>query len=143
MFEKKWFKILVTAILVFALIYLISITNFVFAPVAAYLTAIALPIIGAGIIFYVTNPIVDLLERYKVHRVLGIIIVFILIIALGVLFTLFIAPIVEQQFNKLMDNIPDMIDSAEKLILLWQHNQEFIPAEVETTIQNITGNLDT
>nr|WP_138420243.1 AI-2E family transporter [Aquibacillus sediminis] len=142
MVHKKSFKVLITAILIFALIYLISETTFVFVPVGAYLTAIAVPIIGAGIIFYVTNPLVNLLERYKVHRVLGILIVFLLIILLGYFIVIFIAPIVQQQFARLMDNTPTWVNNAEKLLILWQNNQEFIPPQLENMIQNVTENLN-
>lgn len=143
LFEKKSFRILITTILVFLLIYLIYITNFIFAPVGAYLTAIAVPIIGAGFIFYITNPIVNLLEKYKVPRVIGVIIVFLLIIALIVFGVYVVAPVVQQQFNKLANNLPNMVDSAEDLINLWQNRQSYIPDQLNETIKRLTDNLNT
>nr|WP_117168368.1 AI-2E family transporter [Paraliobacillus sediminis] len=143
MMHKKWFRILISTILIFVLIYLISITNFVFAPLVAYLTAIAVPIIGAGVIFYVTNPLVNLLEKNKIPRIISIIIVFLLIITLGFFGLNYIVPIVQDQFNKLVSNTPSMISTAEELINLWQNNQDYIPEQLETSIQNVTDNLNT
>lgn len=143
MTEKKSFRILVTAILVFVLIYLISLTNFIFVPVGAYIAAIAVPIVGAGFIFYVTNPIVNWLQRNKIPRVLGIIVVFLLIVLVGFLVSIYIAPIVQKQFTRFVDNIPYMVDSVERLINLWQNNQNIIPPQLDGTIERITNNLDT
>ncbi len=141
--QKKSTRILVTTILIFLLIYLISITNFIFAPVAAYLAAIAVPIIGAGLIFYITNPLVNLLEKYKVPRILGILIVFLLILGLIFFGINVVAPIVQQQFNKLINSIPNMARNAEELFNLWQNRQSYIPKQFEDTIQNMTDNLMT
>ncbi|CQR46111.1 pheromone autoinducer 2 transporter [Paraliobacillus sp. PM-2] len=143
MLQKKSTRILVTTILIFLLIYLISITNFIFAPVAAYLAAIAVPIIGAGLIFYITNPLVNLLEKYKVPRILGIIIVFLLILGLVFFGINFVAPIVQQQFIKLEKSLPNMVEAAEDLINLWKNRQSYFPKQLESTIQNITNNLST
>ncbi|MBM7570525.1 AI-2E family transporter [Aquibacillus albus] len=141
MFEKKWFQSLVVAILVFLLILLISSANFVFEPIFAYLTAIALPFIGAGILYYITKPLVRLLEKYKIHRIIGIMIVFVLIILVIFLVSTYIAPIVQKQFGRLIDNIPRMIDSTFQLITYWQQNQNLIPPQVESMIDNFTSNL--
>lgn len=143
MMQKKSFRILITTILIFVLIYLISKTNFIFAPVGAYLTAIAVPIIGAGVIFYVTNPLVNMLEKVKVPRILSIIIVFILILTLGFFGINYIVPIVQDQFNKLISNTPNMISAAEDVVNLWKDNQSYIPKQLETTIENVTDNLNT
>ncbi|WP_226036236.1 AI-2E family transporter [Aquibacillus saliphilus] len=141
--KERWFRILVGFILVFLLIYLISITDFVFAPVFSYLGAIAVPIIVAGVIFYVTNPIVNLLEKYKVNRIIGIIVVFLLILILGFFTVNFIAPIVQQQFSKFLDNIPKMVEAFQSVVTYWQQNQNIIPPQLENPIQRITENLDT
>jgi len=141
--EKKSFRILVTTILIFLLIYLVSITNFVFAPLGAYLTAIAVPIIGAGVIFYVTNPLVNLLEKFKIPRIVSIILVFLLILTLGYFGINYVAPIVQGQFNKLVSNTPSMIETFEDFVNLWQQNQSYIPAQLDNTIQNVTDNLNT
>ncbi|MGP4039500.1 AI-2E family transporter [Gracilibacillus sp. D59] len=141
MFEKKSIRTLVTCILIFTLIYLISLTKFIFEPVGAYLTAIAVPIIGAGIIFYITNPIVNWLENRKVPRIAGTFIVFLIILLLITIIINFIAPVVQRQFTNFVDSIPKMVNNAEKLFEMWQENQNIIPPQFENTIQNVTDNF--
>ena len=141
LFDRKINRILFTLILLFGLIYLIYLTRFIFAPVSAYLAAIAVPIIGAGVIFYVTNPIVNWLEKKRVSRVWGTLIVFLIILLVIALFILFIAPIVQSQFTKFTDNVPKMVESAEKLVDMWQERQNVIPQQLEDTLNNILDQL--
>src|SRR5699024_3539835 len=76
--DRKGIRTLITLILIFALVFLIYVTRFIFQPVGAYLAAIAVPIIGAGIIFYITNPLVNWLEKKKLPRIIGVFIIFLL-----------------------------------------------------------------
>ncbi|ENH97677.1 hypothetical protein J416_03886 [Gracilibacillus halophilus YIM-C55.5] len=142
MFQKKSIRILVTLILVFALIFLIYKTRFIFQPIGAYVAAIAVPIIGSGIIFYITNPIVNWLERRKVPRMIGTFIVFLLIVTAISVITIYIAPIVQKQFTNLIDNIPRMANNATRVIELWQDNQNIIPPQVESSINHMLDNLN-
>ncbi|WP_346427676.1 AI-2E family transporter [Gracilibacillus sp. YIM 98692] len=142
LFEKKSTHILLTLIFFFGLIYLIYLTRFIFAPIGAYLTAIAVPIIGAGMVFYITNPIVNWLERRKVPRVGGTFIVFFVIILVLTIGIVFIAPIVQQQFSNFVESVPKMVENTEQLLKIWQDNQNIIPQQFENSIQNITNNLD-
>lgn len=140
--ERKGIRLLLTFILIFVLIYLIHLTRFIFEPVSAYLTAIAVPIIGAGIIFYITNPIVNWLEKKKIPRLAGTFIVFLLIALVIGIIVQFIAPVVQKQFSNLIDSVPNMVRNAEKLFTMWQENQNIIPPQFESTIQDILDNFN-
>ncbi|MGP4106225.1 AI-2E family transporter [Virgibacillus sp. L01] len=139
--EKRWFQTLTMFILIFLLILLISATNFIFDPIFKYMGAVAIPIVGAGILFYLTKPVMHFLENYKINRVFSIIIVFLLLILLGFLISTYIAPIAQKQFTNLIDNIPKMVSGAEDIITYWQANQNLIPPEVNNTIDNFMSNI--
>ncbi|GAA0605808.1 cell elongation protein CozEa [Virgibacillus siamensis] len=141
--HKRWFQTLVTFILIFLLILLISATDFIFDPLFKYVGAVAIPLIGAGVLYYLTRPVMHLLEKYKINRIISIIIVFLLLILFGYLAVTYIAPIAQKQVSKLIENIPEMVDGVQELIIYWQANQENIPEEVNKTINNITANLQT
>ncbi|MFC4386458.1 AI-2E family transporter [Gracilibacillus marinus] len=141
LFEKKSIRILLTLILIFTLILLIHLTRFIFEPVAAYLTAIAVPIIGAGVIFYITNPIVNYLEKKKFPRIIGTFIVFILIALIITIIIQFVAPIVQKQFSNFFDSIPKMVKNAEQLVDMWQSNQNIIPPQLEDAMKNMLDNI--
>ncbi|SEO22177.1 Predicted PurR-regulated permease PerM [Amphibacillus marinus] len=142
MLEQKPFKFLVYTILIFTLIFLINLTGFVFYPVGRLIAAIAVPIIGAGFLFYITNPFVNLLEKYKVKRIFAVLIVFLVLILIVFFSIYFIVPPLQEQFSRLVDNAPQMATYFEDLFELWQNRQEFIPASIEDSIQNVLDNFD-
>lgn len=141
MVNKRWFQVLVFFILVFLLILLISVTNFIFDPVIKYLGAVALPIIGAGILYYLTKPLMHLFERFRINRIVSIFLVFFVILLLGYLVWIYIAPIAQNQFRNLAENIPAMVNWAQDMISYWQSNQTIIPTEIDNAISNFTNNL--
>lgn len=143
MYEKRWFKLLVGSILVFLFILLLSKTSFVFVPVLKYITAVAVPIIGAGILFYVTKPIVTLLEKIKFPRIVAIICVFVLLLLIGTIFVFYIAPILQHQFETLMDNIPKMVNMALDFIASIQSGSFVIPEQVYDAIDGFMANIQT
>src|SRR5699024_609427 len=140
--DRKGIRTLITLILIFALVFLIYVTRFIFQPVGAYLAAIAVPIIGAGIIFYITNPLVNWLEKKKLPRIIGVFIIFLLIALAITIVVLFVAPIVQKQFSNFVDSVPNMVNNTEKLFNMWQENQEVIPPQFEETIQGVIDNFN-
>lgn len=152
MYHKKWFQTLVGIILVCLLFWVLKHIEYVYQPIFTYVGAIAFPLITAGVLYYISRPIVHLLERYRVHRILAIFCVFILFIITVYLIVTFIAPIAQEQFTRFVDNLPAMIREVESIINYWQSNQEIIPDQFSTAItdaqnevfsraQEITGAL--
>ncbi|CEI80692.1 AI-2E family transporter [Oceanobacillus oncorhynchi] len=141
MTQKRWFQFFIFFICLFTLIFLISITHFIFTPVLQLAGAVALPIIGAGILYYLTRPLMNLLVRYKVPRILSIIIVFLVIIGVVTLFIVFIWPIARDQFENLMDSIPGMVSTVESWIGYWQENIALVPDQVIDAINNFANDI--
>lgn len=69
--------------------------------------------------------------------------IFLLFIFVGFLITRFIAPIAQEQFTKLVDNIPAMAEMLSETVTYWQQNQDIIPSEFNNTIDNVAQNLQT
>ncbi|GGA63678.1 AI-2E family transporter [Ornithinibacillus halotolerans] len=135
---------MVALILSFLLIYLVYKTRFIFDPAFKYIGAIAFPLIAAGLLYYLTRPVMKFLLKYKVPKLLGILIIFVLIILVGFVFTMFIIPIARDQFERFVANIPTMVKAAQDVIDYIQTNesiQRIIPEEVDETIDNIMANL--
>lgn len=143
LFRKRWFQALVAFILIFLLILLMSLTSFIFDPLSKYVGAVAVPIIGAGILYYLTKPVVHLFEKFKINRIISILLVFLILLLLGFLFVIYIAPIAQGQFQNLMDNIPKMVKVGENLLLSIQSDQFVIPDQINDAIENFMGNIQT
>src|SRR5690625_2230156 len=143
MFKNRWVQSLIVLILIFLLILLMSLTRFVFDPLLKYVGAVAVPVIGAGVLYYVTKPVVIFFERLKINRIISILLVFLLLISLITLFVLYIFPIAQNQFYNLVDNIPKMVDGTLKFIEQFQMNQCVITEQIDDAIQNFMNNAPT
>ncbi|WP_336284126.1 AI-2E family transporter [Natronobacillus azotifigens] len=139
--EKRGFRFLIFMVLFFTLIYLFHLTGFVFRPIGSVLASLAVPIIGAGFLYYITNPLVGLLERVKVPRILGIIIVFLTLIAVIFFSIYFIFPVIQRQFESLMENVPAMAESLEDIFTMWQNRNDIIPEGIQNALDNFIDNL--
>lgn len=113
-------------------------TDFIFDPIFKYIGAIAIPLVGAGILYYITKPVMTLFERIKIPRIISILLVILLFTLLVYLFIIYIAPIAQRQFTNLVNNVPKM---ARGLQELWESNQFAIPEEVNDAVDDFTNNL--
>ena len=74
------------------------------------------PLIFAVIIVYLFKPLVDRLERHKVPRVAGGCLAYVLFGALLVLIGVLIVPVMSNQAVELVDQVPEVIDSASQAL---------------------------
>lgn len=141
MTQKKWFQGLVAAVLTFTLILLIAKVDFIFQPLATYIGAIAFPMIAAGLLFYITKPLVRLLEKIRFPKWVAILTIFLLLIGLVYLVYKFAAPIVQNQYQALVNNIPGITTQLTSIVDYWEENHSALPDQVEESIQNFAANL--
>ncbi len=139
--NKRFFEVLAGLILIFLLILLVSAADFIFMPIFKVIGAVAFPIIGAGILYYLTKPLMNFFERFKIHRIIAIILVFIVILLAAFLFVMYIWPIVRDQTTNLMKSIPAMINVAQDFISYWQDNYTSIPEQVLNALNDFTNNI--
>src|SRR5690606_12870881 len=100
----------------FGLLALIGITifiydqiSFIFYPILVIFSTITPPLILAFIAFYLLNPIVNLLERLRIRRIWGIIIIILAIAGILTGVILLTAPLIETQFKDLFQNFPNYL----------------------------------
>ena len=118
----KWFldNTAVTFFLVTLLlglnIFILSKISFLFLPVLDFLSVVMLPVILSGLLFYLLNPLVDLMEKYKINRVLAISIIFV-VIAILLIWGLAVAiPNLQHQVVTFAQNVPSYLKDADKVI---------------------------
>lgn len=140
--KKRWFRTLTFFIMVFTLIWLFSATKFVFTPVLKYIGAVAFPLIGAGILFYLTKPVMHFLEKFKIPRTIAILAIFILLTGIGALFITYIAPIAEKQFQNIVKNAPKMAAWAQDFIAYSAVSDNFFLDKVNEGIDHFKDNLE-
>ena len=118
----KWFldNKAVTVFLVTLLlglnIFILSKISFLFIPVIDFLSVVMLPVILSGLLFYLLNPLVDLMEKYKINRVLAISIIFVIIAFLLIIGLAVAIPNLQRQVIIFAHNVPSYIEDADRVI---------------------------
>ncbi|GEO78404.1 transport protein [Companilactobacillus mindensis DSM 14500] len=117
----KWFLnnqltvILINVFLVFLIIYLFSKVSFVFQPIGQILGITMPPVILALVLYYLINPLINVLEsKFHVNRIISIIFVFIIILALLIWGVMSLIPFVQSQLDSLIKNWPQYWNSLNK-----------------------------
>ncbi|EUJ38894.1 AI-2E family transporter [Brochothrix thermosphacta] len=87
--------------------------SFIFHPLAVVIQTVFFPVLIAGAIYYVLNPVVKFLSHHKVKRWLATTIIFLLMIGIVVLLGFWIVPVVKEQILELIDDIPGYIKVLE------------------------------
>ncbi|MCM3773677.1 MULTISPECIES: AI-2E family transporter [Priestia] len=133
-------KFVVYTIIIFILsmtIFSLSKIGFILIPISIFIKTIALPIILAGICFYLFNPLVDFLERKGVKRIISILVLYIVIIgALAIIISSVIPPL-KDQIQRLIDNIPELTHDVQHAVTNLSNNRY-----VEQGLQSANTDLD-
>ncbi|MDZ7834243.1 MAG: AI-2E family transporter [Alkalibacterium sp.] len=95
------------------LIYLLQRVDFILNPLVGILTALFMPLLIAGFLFYLLNPLVEILERFKVKRIIGIAVVMLLLSGFIILSILLGIPMLIEQTSNLISGIPVFISELE------------------------------
>jgi predicted PurR-regulated permease PerM len=118
----------------FALLALIGVTifiydkvSYVFNPIVVILSTITPPIILAFIAFYLLNPIVNLLEKLRIKRIWGIIILALAIAGILTGIILLTAPAIEAQIKGLIEDFPEYVSQLGAGITDWVQNSFLAP----------------
>jgi len=97
------------------IIYLFSKIKFVFDPISQILGITMPPVILALVLYYLINPLINLLERkFHVNRIISITVVFIIILALLIWGVMSLIPFVQSQVDSLVKNWPQYWNSMNK-----------------------------
>lgn len=122
---SKFIKFLGGKNLIFSLVVLVLLglviivfdkISFLFEPLFIILATITPPVILAFIAFYLLNPVVNLLEKIKINRLWGIIL---LIIAFSGIITgvfMLTIPVIQHQIMELITNFPGYIETINETI---------------------------
>jgi predicted PurR-regulated permease PerM len=91
--------------------------NFLFAPVGTFFSTLFAPVLIAGFLYYLLNPIVVfLMKTTKIKRIFAVILVLLLLLAAIVLTIVSVIPNLVSQISQLAENIPTFARNMETWI---------------------------
>jgi len=108
-------------LIVAALIWVCTQISFLFSPIGVFLSTIFAPLLLSGILFYLLNPVVRLLEKvrwkkFHINRTGAVAIVFLLLVLVLVAGGMWLIPRLVTQITTLVGNIPDFAKSTESVL---------------------------
>lgn len=146
MFEKiKNSKLMfwsVELLIIATLILVSSKIDFVFQPIGTFFTTLFAPILIAGFLYYLLNPLVNLLMKMGVKRLAAIALIFILLIGIIVLIFMSIIPNLVEQLVSLARNIPGFISNMQTWLQELANNATRFPLFKELDVDKYISNLD-
>ena len=109
--NNKAVSVLIIVLLILLNLLLLPKVGFVFQPFVAFFDVMGLPLIMAGVFYYLLNPLIDWMETKNIPRTASISIVFIVIAGLLAWGIATLIPIIREQLMGLIDNWQDYMNT--------------------------------
>ena len=119
--------------------------SFIFVPLTVFLGNVILPIILAVIAYYLLRPLLRLLERIKIPRIWGILIIFLALIGIVTLLVFLVFPFLKGQSIKLVEELPgnfmSLLDSLDQFLRTSIFKEYY--SEIEGNVTRIFDSIPT
>ena len=142
MTKKLWFQLGIGILLSLIIIKFLVDVQWIFSPLIIIGKTIFLPILIAGVLFYISKPLQTILEKWKFPRWSSIIVIFALLTGLIWVAISIIGPPVVEQVNNLTNNLPSLINQSNKLVISLLEQAGDLPAWLNDGVKSITDSLN-
>ncbi len=95
--------------------------SFIFQPVVTFFSTWLIPLVAALFLYYIFNPLISLLERMHVKRVVSVPLLFVLLIGGIVLLFATLIPSVVHQFTQLLASLPSLLHNTQDVVAKASH----------------------
>ncbi|MGO3610243.1 MAG: AI-2E family transporter [Enterococcus sp.] len=145
----KWFlnSQVVMALIIVLLLLLITLVftkvSYLFEPIGQFFAIVGLPVVIAGILYYLMNPVVNFLESKGIKRSIGIILLFIVVVALIAWGIVVIVPMIREQVGSLIKSMPGYFDTITDKANEIFKDRSFQPFQehIESSLQKLLESL--
>ena len=107
-------------------------------PVVSVINTILIPFVMGGFLYYITNPLVTLLEkRLKINRIFGILITLFLLFGLVTVGVIYLLPILINQLSSLINSTQNLYWEIQSFVNQLSKNPLFKSLNIQSTIQQL------
>lgn len=142
MTKKTWFQFGIGVLLSLIIIKFLVDVKWIFSPLIIIGKTIFMPILIAGVLFYISKPLQLLLEKRKVPRWGSMTIIFALLVGLVWIAISIIGPPIVDQVNNLTNNLPSLINDSNRLITSLLEQSVDLPGWLKDGVDSITDSLN-
>ncbi|MBO2536830.1 MULTISPECIES: AI-2E family transporter [Rummeliibacillus] len=141
MTKKLWFQAGVGILLALLIVkYFLEIKS-LFYPIVVILSAIFIPLLAGGILYYVTEPIQRFLEKKKFPRWASILSIIVLISVAVYGFIAIVVPPINTQINNLVKATPTLANELSDMVDYVLKNRENFPDQLNDAIDSVTNSI--
>ncbi|MFB6468585.1 AI-2E family transporter [Cytobacillus sp. Hz8] len=116
MVKKKFQFWTLQILMIVTIIYVSTKISFLFQPVGVFVSTLFFPIMISGFLYFLLNPMVNLLQKMKLPRTIAILIIYLAVIGLLVLVIGNLAPVISKQVTALFNDLPSYAQKTERFI---------------------------
>jgi len=116
---------LIQILLILSIIYICSKVDFLFRPIGVFISTLFFPIIIAGFLFFLLNPVVSFLHRKGLPRVVAIIFIYMAVAGIILVIAENLVPYLSKQFTALATALPDYANRTVKYFNKLVQSSEF------------------
>ena len=107
-------------------------------PVVSVINTILIPFVMGGFLYYITNPLVTLLEKkLKINRIFGILITLLLLFGLVTVGVIYLLPILINQLSSLINSTQNLYWEIQSFVNQLSKNPLFKSLNIQSTIQQL------
>ncbi|CAM2361873.1 AI-2E family transporter [Listeria seeligeri] len=139
--DSKLFFWTIEVLAVVAVVFILLQMKYIFSPIGIIVSTLFMPILVAGFLFYLFNPLVLFLEKRKVPRILSVIIIFIAFIALIILAIMQLGPTLADQVTELAKAIPGYWQDFEKWLQGLSNNSSLQGVDLKAELEKLNISL--
>lgn len=141
MTNKAWFQWGVGILIALLIVKFFLEVNWLFHPLLVILKAVAVPLLLGGVLFYVTLPIQQFLEKRGIPRWGSITIIFILLTVLLTAFVLIVGDPISEQLNNLVQAAPSIATEIQRAVDYVLMNKADFPPQLEDAIDSMANSI--
>ncbi|QNU68050.1 AI-2E family transporter [Ruminiclostridium herbifermentans] len=112
----KFFRYGCYLLLGLLIIFMFGKIDFFISPIKSFIYSIIFPLLFGGILYYVLRPLVRLLEKIKLPRILAVIMSFLIVLFMLTLFFTYTGAVIGTQFNEFRQSLPYIYSKAQNTI---------------------------
>lgn len=107
-------------------------------PLVSVINTILIPFVMGGFLYYITNPLVTLLEKkLKINRIFGILITLFLLFGLVTVGVIYLLPILINQLSSLINSTQNLYWEIQSFVNQLSKNPLFKSLNIQSTIQQL------
>nr|WP_255726592.1 AI-2E family transporter [Sporosarcina sp. ACRSM] len=139
--------VLISILLIGLIILIFNRISFIFYPITVFFSTVVLPVLLATIAYYLLRPVLRLLEKIKIPRIWGILILFLGVAGLVTLLVFLVYPFLKIQFHNLVEEFPtyfsELLINTDAFLRssIFASYYEGLDINVNMILESIQGNI--